>query len=223
MTESLTNLDSLGLRSVIDLNKDDARKELGQEDFMELMTAQLRNQDPFEPMENGQFLQQIAQFSTVTGIQDLQESFQGLSQSLVSNQALQASNLVGRSVLAPTGLGNLATGSPVRGAVELPASSQDVNLVVTDLSGQVVRKLPLGAQPAGPVQFSWDGFKDDGQAATPGTYFFTAEADYDGQNTAVNTLVSSEVQSVTLGSDGGLLLDLRGVGTLDFADVRQIF
>lgn len=223
MINTDNGFEGLGFRSVLELNQEKDRTELGQEDFLELMTTQLENQDPFEPMENGQFLQQIAQFSTVSGIKDLQESFSQLSQSLVSNQALQASNIVGRSVLAPTGIGHLGAGSSIDGVVELPASSQDVNLTVMDPSGQVIRRLPLGGQPAGPTQFSWDGFRDDGQPAAPGTYFLSAEANYDGRDTAVETLVASEVQSVTLGNGGGLLLDLRGVGTLDFAEVRQIY
>jgi flagellar basal-body rod modification protein FlgD len=195
---------------------------MGQEQFLELMTAQLQNQDPFKPMESGDFLSQIAQFSTVEGIGDLNDSFSGLSQSLVSNQALQATNLVGRQVLAPTGVAALSQGGNIRGNVELPAASGEVVVNVYDQAGQVVRRLELGSQAAGPVAFQWDGLKNDGQFASPGSYFISAEASIDGQFESVETLLASEVRSVTLSNSGGLLLDLDGIGSLDFSEVRQI-
>jgi flagellar basal-body rod modification protein FlgD len=209
-------------RTIQDLNAESSRKELGQEDFLELMTAQLKNQDPLKPMENGDFLAQIAQFSAVEGISDLNESFTGLSESLVSNQALQATNLVGRRVLAPTGVAALAQGGSVRGTVELPAASGEVIVNVYDQAGQVVRRLELGTQAAGSADFQWDGLKNDGTFAVPGNYFISAEANIDDQFESVETLLASEVRSVTLSNSGGLLLDLDGIGSLDFSEVRQI-
>jgi flagellar basal-body rod modification protein FlgD len=222
MTETVNGLSAAEFRTVRDLNAESSRKELGQEQFLELMTAQLQNQDPFKPMESGDFLGQIAQFSTVEGIGDLNDAFSGLSQSLVSNQALQAANLVGREVLAPTGVAALSQGGNIRGNVELPAASGEVVVNVYDQSGQVIRRLDLGSQPAGPVEFQWDGLKNDGQFAPPGSYFISAEASIDGQFEAVETLLASEVRSVTLSNSGGLLLDLDGIGSLDFSEVRQI-
>jgi flagellar basal-body rod modification protein FlgD len=173
-------------------------------------------------MESGDFLSQIAQFSTVEGIGDLNDAFAGLSQSLVSNQALQATNLVGREVLAPTGVAALSQGGNIRGNVELPAASGEVVVNVYDQAGQVIRRLELGSQAAGPVAFQWDGLKNDGQFASPGSYFISAEASIDGQFESVETLLASEVRSVTLSNSGGLLLDLDGIGSLDFSEVRQI-
>ena len=222
MTETVNGLSAAEFRTVRDLNAESSRKELGQEQFLELMTAQLQNQDPFKPMESGDFLGQIAQFSTVEGIGDLNDAFSGLSQSLVSNQALQAATLVGREVLAPTGVAALSQGGTIRGTVELPAASGEVVVHVYDQSGQVIRRLDLGSQPAGPVEFQWDGLKNDGQFAPPGSYFISAEASIDGQFEAVETLLASEVRSVTLSNSGGLLLDLAGIGPLDFKEVRQI-
>ena len=222
MIDTQNGIQGVEFRTVQDLNAESSRKEMGQEDFLELMTAQLQHQDPFKPMESGDFLAQIAQFSTVEGIGDLNEGFAQLSQSLVSNQALQATNLVGRQVLAPTGVAALAQGGSVRGSVELPAASGDVVVNVYDQAGQVIRRLELGSQAAGPVEFQWDGLKDDGQFATPGNYFVSAEANIDGQYESVGTLLVSEVRSVTLSNSGGLLLDLDGIGSLDFSEVRQI-
>ena len=222
MIETDNGLAAAEFRTVQDLKAEGTRKELGQEQFLELMTAQLQNQDPFKPMESGDFLGQIAQFSTVEGIGELNEAFSGLSQSLVSNQALQAANLVGRRVLAPTGVAALSQGGTIRGNVELPAASGEVVVNVYDQAGQVVRRLELGSQPAGPVEFQWDGLKNDGQFASPGTYFISAEASVDGRFESVEALLASEVRSVTLSNSGGLLLDLDGVGSLDFSEVRQI-
>jgi flagellar basal-body rod modification protein FlgD len=211
-------------RSLADLTAESSRKgqDLGQEEFLELMTAQLQNQDPLKPMENGDFLAQIAQFSTVEGIGDLNKNFNALSDSLVSNQALQATNLVGRKVLAPTGVAALKAGGSIRGSVELPAASGEVIVNVRDQSGAVVRRLELGSQAAGSVDFQWDGLKNDGQFAAPGNYFLSTEASIDGQFESVDTLLASDVRSVTLSNSGGLLLDLDGVGALDFSEVRQI-
>ncbi|HHO68845.1 MAG TPA: flagellar hook assembly protein FlgD [Gammaproteobacteria bacterium] len=222
MIDTGNTLQGPSFRSIQELNKEDTRKELGQEDFLKLMTTQLQNQDPMKPMENGDFLSQIAQFSTVTGIGDLQKSFESLSESLVSNQALQAATLVGRKVLAPTGTAALAQGGSIQGSVELPSASSSVVVNIYDGAGQVIRRLDLGSQAAGPVSFQWDGLMDDGQYAPPGNYLVGAEAGFDGRTEAIETLIASEVRSVTVGNGGGLLLDLAGSGPLEFSQVRQI-
>jgi flagellar basal-body rod modification protein FlgD len=222
MIDTQNGTQGLEFRSVKDLNKETNRKEVGQEEFLELMTTQLQNQDPFKPMESGDFLTQIAQFSTVEGIGDLNAGFEQLSSSLVSNQALQASNLIGRSVLAPTGVASLQPGGSIRGSAQLPAASGDVTVSVYDQAGQLIRRIDLGSQAAGNVDFQWDGLRDDGQFAAPGNYFVSTEASVDGTNEAVDTLLASEVRSVTLSNSGGLLLDLDGIGALDFKEVKQI-
>ncbi len=222
MIDTLIGTQSIDLRSVDELNAKTSDKAIGQEEFLKLMTTQLQNQDPFKPMESGDFLTQIAQFSTVQGIGDLNKSFSELSQSLVSNQALQATNLVGRQILAPTGVAALAQGGTISGRVELPAASADVVVNVYDQAGQVIRRLELGAQPSGSAAFKWDGLKNDGTFAEPGAYFVSTEASIDGQYESVETLLVSDVRSVTLSNSGGLLLDLNGIGALDFKEVRQI-
>jgi len=112
-------LDRLGLRR--DLTQ--RRERLGQEDFLRLMVAQLRNQNPLQPMENGEFLTQIAQFGTVSGVRQLNAAFEALSESLYSSQALQAASLVGRRVQVPGGEGYLAEGGGLAFAAELAGST----------------------------------------------------------------------------------------------------
>jgi flagellar basal-body rod modification protein FlgD len=210
-------------RSLRELSGKKEKQELGQDEFLKLMTAQLENQDPTKPLDNENFLAQIAQFSIVSGVGDLQKSFDKLSDSLVSNQALQATNLVGRKVLAPTGVAALDASGAVKGSVDLYSASNQVTVKIHDASGEVIRHLEMGAQAAGTVPFQWNGLRDDGQYATPGKYFVTAEAvTTDGRTEAVETLVASQVRSVTLNKSGGLMLDLEGVGALDFDQVREI-
>src|SRR5262245_4718275 len=150
------DLEGLGLRSPAD-TAPVKQSELGQEDFLKLMITQFKNQDPFKPMENGEFLAQLAQFSTVKGLDDLNSSFANLSSSVVSNQALQASSLLGRTVLVDGNVGNLVAGGSLGGAVDLPSSASDVIVQISDRNGTLVRQIDLGTQGAGLARFTWDG------------------------------------------------------------------
>jgi len=197
--------------------------QLGQTEFLKLMITQLKNQDPFSPMENGDFISQMAQFSSVTGLAELQQSFSQLATSLQSNQALQASSLVGRTVLVSSETGTLSSGETMRGAVDLSASSGAVGVTIKDASGQVIRRLELGPQSAGEVYFNWDGLGNDGQPAPTGRYFVSADASINGDTVALETLMSASVESVTLGQGGqGLRLNLTDGNVVDFASVRGI-
>lgn len=216
-------LSGLGLKSVQESQaKTSNTNELSSNDFMELLIAQIQNQDPMKPMDNAEFLSQIATINQVSGIQELNDSFKDLSNSLVSNQALQAASLIGREVLAPTGLGVLQQGGSIRGSVELPSASPKVAVNIYDSAGQTIRRLELGSQASGDVAFKWDGMRDDGTYAAPGTYLISAEAEFSGKNEAVEALVVNQVSGVTLGSSGSLLLDLNGIGLMDFNQVKQI-
>ena len=224
MSINTSNLDlaALGLRTPDQLAPE--KKELGQEDFLKLMITQFRNQDPFKPMENGEFLAQLAQFSTVKGLEDLNTSFGELSTSVVSNQALQASSLLGRDVLVNRSSGFLPAGGTLTGAVELSASAGQVIVQVTDKNGAVVRQMNLGQQSAGLARFSWDGTLADGSAAPQGLYTIKAMTlDAGSVQTAAPALVDARVESVTMSAgQQGLSLSLRGMGDVSFGDVRSI-
>jgi len=197
--------------------------DLGLDTFLKLMVTQLNNQDPFKPMENGEFLGQIAQFGTVSGLNQLNESFSGLSSSLVSGQALQAGGLVGREVLAPIETGRLLSGGSIRGQADLDASTSKLVVRVTDQAGQLMRELDLGAQPAGPVQFSWDGTKDDGSYADPGLYNLRVQVEQNDSTETLQTQLFSQVDSVSIGGAGAsLMLNLEGLGPVAFETVKQI-
>lgn len=210
----------LGLTRTATTN--DSSDRLGQDQFLELMITQLNNQDPMKPMENGEFLGQLAQFSTVTGLQDLQNSFNQLSQSLVSNQALQASTLVGKHVMVPSEQVAF-DGTAVQGAVDLPASVSELAVGIYSPSGQLVQRIDLGQQASGLVNFSWDGSAASGATAPKGNYLIRAEARIAGQVEAVETLTVAKVDSVSVGRSGEeIALNLLGLGTVDFSNVRQI-
>ncbi len=215
-------LQSLGLSSTSTASKTKS-SSIGQDEFLKLMMTQLKNQDPMKPLDSGEFLSQIAQFSTVSGIQDLQASFKTLSSSIYSNQALQASSLVGRTVLVPSTNAALVAGGQVNGAVDLTSGTPQLVVGVYSSTGQLVRRISLGPQAAGQIAFTWNGLTDAGTPAAAGTYRLKAEAEVGGQGVAMDTLVSSKVESVVLGSkDGGIQLNLTGLGGVDFATVRQI-
>jgi len=176
--------------------------QLGQEQFLKLMVTQFRNQDPFKPMQNGDFLGQLAQFSTVSGIDKMSGSLSTLSDAMYASQALQASGMVGRTVLADGNQANLAPGQPLQGAVELPFNSNAARIRILDALGQPVREINLGARRSGTIQFEWDGTTANGQTAPPGRYQFTATANDGSNDVALNTLVRTRVQSVSLSPDG---------------------
>lgn len=196
--------------------------ELGQDQFMTLMLAQMKNQDPMNPMENGDFIAQLAQFRTVSGVEQLNTNFNAFAQTMQSSQALQASSLVGREVLIPGNWGNLPAGGSLGGSVELPVSSGSVNLNIYSPSGAEMGQVALGAHPAGQVAFSWDGRLADGTTLPPGNYQLQAEAVIDGKREALGTYVAAKVESVSLSSGREPVLNLAGVGPMAFSQVSEI-
>jgi len=199
------------------------RGDLGQEDFLTLMITQFKNQDPFEPMDNGEFLGQLAQFSTVNGIESLNGAFAGLAGSLRDEQALQAANLVGREVLAQADDGFFDGTDPLGGAVELGGAASNVQIDITDASGRLVRRLDLGEQYSGTVPFDWNGRDTNGDVMPAGQYQINARV-IRGQNTeSVAAYVRARVESVTLGQfGGGLSLNIAGGKQLSLSQVHQI-
>ncbi|WP_405228927.1 flagellar hook assembly protein FlgD [Lentisalinibacter sediminis] len=217
------DLGSLGIATRRESQPTTAKDELGQEQFLELMIAQFRNQDPMEPMSNGEFLSQLAQFGTVSGIGDLQNSFSALSESIYSDQALQAAGLVGHQVLARTDQGYLADGGTLNGAVNLSAGASGVTVEITDQTGQLVRRLELGGRGSGLTQWRWDGMNTEGEAAAPGNYRVSTIVSRGNQVENAQTLVGATIESVTLGRNGqGLTLNIAGEGSLRLSEVDRI-
>lgn len=197
-----------------------ANNSMGQDTFLKLLTAQLKNQDPLKPVDNSAFLGQLAQISTVSGIQSLQDSVDALSSSLGGAQALQATQLVGRNVLVESDTGYLPDSGAMNGAVQVSASGK-VRVDIVDSSGQVVRTIDLGTQAKGLSHFSWDGADDDGTRMAAGSYTMRARLVGDDGETALTTQAAGVVQGVTLGG-GGVSLQLQGLDPVALSDVTQI-
>jgi flagellar basal-body rod modification protein FlgD len=198
------------------------RNELGMKDFFKLMTVQLQNQDPMKPLENSEFLGQVAQFTTVSGINQLNATFTELADSLASSQALQAGTLVGRDVLVTSNAAVLGTDGAIRGIARLDAGAADVVLHVHNTAGQLVRDVHLGAQKAGDVHFSWDGLNAAGVRMPAGPYYVTAEALAGDRGYALQTDLLARIDAVNLGGPQGVTLDLAGLGTVPFDSIREI-
>ena len=196
---------------------------LGGTDFLTLMLAQLKNQDPTSPVDSNTFLSQLAQLSEVQGITSLNTSFSALSSSLSSSQALQASSLLGHQALVNSSTANLAAGATVTGAVNVPQTTSQVVLNISDASGALVSQINLGAQSAGLASFSWNGAMSNGSQAPAGTYTLTAQYAGASSGTAATTLVNGVVESVSMGAGStGLTLNVAGIGSVPFSSVQQI-
>jgi flagellar basal-body rod modification protein FlgD len=197
---------------------------LGGADFLTLMLAQLKNQDPTSPVDSNTFLTQLAQLSEVQGITSLNTSFGALSSSLTSNQALQASSLLGHQALVSSSTATLAAKGTVTGAVNVPQTTSQVVLSISDSTGALVGQINLGAQSAGLASFTWNGTEGNGSQAPPGQY--TLSAQYAGAaagGTAATTLVNGTVESVSMGAgSAGLTVNVAGVGSVPFSSVQQI-
>lgn len=215
--------EGLGLSQSSQSSRTKNDNELGQDAFMELMMAQLKNQNPLEPMENGEFLAQMAQFSTASGIEDMQSSMDSFISSFNSSQALQASSLVGRQVMLESNTAQLTADGTVEGSAALPVSTNAMRIAIHDPAGQLVRTIDMGQQSSGDVRFSWDGMTDSGQPAPAGNYVITAEAAIDGQVQALNSSVIASVESVTLGQGGrDVSLSVAGQGEVSMSRISKI-
>jgi flagellar basal-body rod modification protein FlgD len=209
---------------------------IGGTDFLTLMLAQLKNQDPTSPLDSNQFLTQLAQLSQVQGISQLNTSFSTLASSLTSSQALQASSLLGAQVLVASSTASIQANGTVSGAVQVPQNTSDVVVSVADSSGALVQQIDLGAQSTGLANFSWDGTVSGGTQAPAGTYTFTAQVAGAASGTAATTYINGLVQSVSMGGtaasptstngttagSGGLTLNVSGQGSVPFSSVLQI-
>jgi flagellar basal-body rod modification protein FlgD len=197
---------------------------LGGTDFLTLMLAQLKNQDPTSPVDSNTFLSQLASLSEVQGITNLNTSFSALSNSMVSSQALQASSLLGHQALVSSSTATLATaGGTITGAVAVPQTTSGVTLNIANSAGVLVQQINLGAQSSGLANFSWNGTQGDGSKAPPGQYTLTAQVAGVASGTAVGTFVNGTVQSVTMGAGAtGLTLNVAGLGSVPFSSVQQI-
>ena len=197
------------------------KDQLGQNEFLQLMLAQLKNQDPFKAMDPSQFLGQLAQFGTVTGIQEMQSAFGTLSDAMRSSQVLDGSTMVGREVLVASQDATLQAEGSVHGAFDVPSGATGLTLNIRDANGTLVRHTALPAG-TGLQEFSWDGTADNGVRAPAGNYTFEAIASGGGRSESLEMLLASRVTSVTIDASTGLTLNTQDLGPRALSDVRRV-
>lgn len=227
MTTTATSIGSGTAQTLIDSvngassKKTSSTANESQDRFLKLLTTQLKNQDPLNPMDNAQMTSQLAQISTVDGIEKLNATLQKLLSSTVDAEAMQAAALVGHQVMVAGGALKL-TDSGAVGGVELSAAADQVVLSIKDSNGLLIRTIDLGALGAGAHNFAWDGKTDSGAQAVAGSYGLSAAARRGSEKVDASPLELAGVVSVNRSSQG-VTLDLGQLGLAKMSDVKQIF
>ena len=203
------------------------KTELNQEDFLTLMITQLKNQDPFKPMDPAQYVGQLAQFSSVSGLAEINKNINSLTSSLRGNQVLDGAALIGRTVIAE---GNQVyryvpeegEAIPTQGAVEVPAGASSVQLIVRDSAGTLVKTQAMETQK-GLRGFIWDGSTDAGTTAPTGAYKIEVVAKVGDKNVSLNTSMAAQVSSVALDpATGALMLDTDTLGEIAMSEIERV-
>ncbi|SON49341.1 flagellar hook assembly protein FlgD [Vibrio tapetis] len=200
------------------------QNDLNQEDFLSLLTKQLAQQDPFKPVSNDQMIAQMASFATVDGIGKMNTQFESLNSSMTSNQALQASSLVGRDVLVPGAAGIKPENAGMSAMVKVPQALDNLFVRIEDAQGQLIRTLDVGAKPSGDAKVEWDGLDENGNPLPGGKYKVKAGGLLDGETREFEVSTYANVNSVLLGKgDGNVLLNLAGFDSpVRLAEVLEV-
>ena len=204
-------------------SQEDSANDLGQEDFLELMVTQLQNQDPFEPLQSGEFIGQLAQFGTVSGVGELNDSFSNLASSLTSVQSLGATNLIGKSALIPSDSLSLKEGESVKGTIGTSTPANNVNVNIFDAAGNLVQTIPLGVVNEELQEFVWDGTDVSGDQAPEGEYFFSVVGRQGEDSVALDTYTYKRIESISLGENSNSVrLNVESGGELKFSEILRV-
>lgn len=201
----------------------DKKGMLTQEDFFALLTKELANQDPTKPVDNNEMISQMTAFSTTDGVSQLNDQFTKFASSMSSSQALQASSLVGRSVLVDENVFGMKAGDTVKGKLVTDQPASNVLIYVENTAGEIVQTVPVGSVAAGEFTFTWDGQTSAGEYAPTGAYRFRVAGLVDGQASELQAMTYRKVDSVTLaGAGGNILLNLNGGSSMALSDVIEV-
>lgn len=200
----------------------DPKKALGRDAFLKLLVAQLENQDPTAPQENGEFVAQLAQFSQLEESQKMSQSFEQFSSAFQSTQHLQATSLVGRPVHVQSSETMLGATGSVSVLADFDIAAQDATLSVYNEAGAVVDQFSLGQQGEGRKEFIWTGFDGNDKRFPQGNYTFEVSTSRGGISEALPVYLSANVNSVTIEPSGKLTLNLAGIGPKSMSDIIQI-
>jgi flagellar basal-body rod modification protein FlgD len=180
----------------------------------------MKNQDPLNPMDNAQVTSQMAQLSTVSGIDKVNSTLKALTDSLSAGQAMSATGMIGHGALVPGSSMDLHQGQAVAG-VNLEQGADSLKVLIKDGANNVVRTIQLGAQKPGVVPVAWDGVDDQGKEMADGAYKISAEAVTGDKTTPAATLSFGMVNGVAPGS-AGTKLDVGKLGIFNLSDVKQV-
>ncbi|GAA64593.1 flagellar hook assembly protein FlgD [Pseudoalteromonas sp. SCSIO 43095] len=194
---------------------------LTQEDFFSLLTQQLSYQDPSKPADNDQMIAQMTNFTMAEGISNLNSNFESLAASMTSNSALQASTLVGKQALLESDTLELNESGEVKGAIVAEKPVDNLTLRIEDASGQLVKTIDLGTQPAGAVRFAWDGKNEAGERLPPGEYKVKAEGSTDGEFSSLPIASFKNIESVNINGSSGIIINTKE-GAVRLTDVAEI-
>ena len=197
-------------------------QEMGKQDFLTLFTAQLKNQDPLDPVKNEAFVAQLAQFSQLEALTNMQSSMDNLVKTMNTQQLNSSAGLIGHKVPVADGLSPLQSGDSIDASINLPDGASGVTLTVQDSMGRTVQQLIGGAQNPGTARLNWDGLDAMGNRAPTGYYKLSATAVVNGKTTTVPVNTMATVQSISVASDGSLNLDLEGGKTVPYKDVQRL-
>jgi flagellar basal-body rod modification protein FlgD len=203
---------------------DGSNQTLTQEDFFSLLTEQLANQDPTKPVDNDQMVAQMTSFTMADGIEQLNDKFSDFATSMTSNQALQASSLIGQQVLLQGDIGHISIeGQNVSGVVIAEQSVQGLEITIENETGEIIKSINVGTQAAGNIEFNWDGTDASGNYMPAGNYVVRAQGNVGGESIVLPTAINRHVDSVSLAaSSQGIILNLDGDVSVTLDDVIQI-
>jgi flagellar basal-body rod modification protein FlgD len=186
----------------------------GADRFLKLLVAQMQNQDPLNPMDNAQVTSQMAQINTVTGIEKLNSTIEGLSSQFTQLQAIQGATLVGRDVIVPGNVLDIDEGVG-QGGFELTSAADNVKVEILSASGQVVETMNLGAQSAGMHSFNWKA----GTATNDSGLRFRVTSTLGASTTTATALMRDRVDAVST-TGTGFNLELALAGTVPYSSIK---
>ncbi len=211
-------LNQLGINSSKDkFAPKEMKDQLGQEDFLKLMTVQLQNQDPFAPVDNADFIAQMAQFSTVTGITQMGETMKNVSNQLSELRIASATQMMGHSVLVPGKFARPNNDGIISGVVDLPKTASNLKIVFESLDGEVLHEENLGSQIAGLIGFDWKDLPED-MIKSKEKVMIRAFTGNDGDGNELSTQVFAKVAGTSKSNDS-LMLEVEDYGSIDASKV----
>lgn len=221
ISTSSSYLDSLRWQESQVATSDNESDTLTQEDFFSLLTQQLSYQDPSNPADNDQMIAQMTSFTMAQGISDLNSNFDTLATSMTSNSALQASTLVGKQALLESNTVDLNESGDAKGSIVAESAVESLTLSVTDASGQLVRTIDMGSQPAGAVRFAWDGNNESGERLPEGEYTLSAQGSTNGQFSSLPIATFKNIESVNINGSSGIIVNTKE-GAVRLTDIAEI-